>query len=810
MLSNFYRLFVSGMILTLLGVFYYMDHAHQEGGSPSDEKTIFASTACDDASSLEKNTDSTIESRNALVVKSEFAQRILDQFADVTVVDAIEVIEPDGIMVRKEVMLTEMKYPLIRREIHFQIDESNGEWIPIEGYAYVADQVMMGLKEGETLQTLDPILDQLDAEVLQSFEGGNHFLLKFKTRNVESVEQVINTLRLYSVVDFAEPNYLRLSSYIPNDPRFNEMWALNNYGQRGGLPDADIDVAEAWGITFGERSVIVAVTDTGIDKAHPDLSGSIYQNPGEILNGVDDDGNGYVDDVAGWNFAGDGIGNNDPQDDSGSHGTHVSGTIAATGDNNQGVIGVCPGISLLPLKVLDENGGFVSDFIRGINYAVSMGATVINVSLGGSTSSQSEQNAISNAEAAGVLIVVASGNEGKDVDSNPDYPSGYTNSNILSVLATNRMDQFEAYSSYGVNVVDVAAPGTHILSTYINNQYLYFTGTSMAAAHVSGVAALVKSVNSSWEAPEIRQAILSTVDLLPSLKGRCGSGGRVNAFSAVRYAADRAFFPSGSQITIRSNTNQRYVNPAPGLDNCLIANGTKRGANQIFDIFKISPGRYAFRSFANKQFVTAEAAGADDLAARRMSVGDWEQFTPIQLSQNTYAFRANANGKIVTAENVATEPLIANRDGIGGWEEFVVEAVHPLPPGRRIVLQSATNGQFVSLNGLGQLIAQDAVAGLSNIFTVGLTQDGYISLKANINDRYVSAENVGTEPLIANRTTIGDWEKFIALYHSEGQILLRSKVNNKFVSSLGDGNSSLIADRIQAGGWEVFNVLLIP
>ena len=841
MLGTIYRLFVTTMVLALLGVFLYMDHVYKTDPTIHG-KSVVASTNSPEAVVDASNNGQPI---NALeeVQESRFAQRLLDQFDDVTVVDAVESVGSDGILVRKEVMLTQMKYPLIRREIHFQMDETSGEWVPIEGHAYVADQVMMGLNDGETLESLDPILHQLNAEIIQSFEGGNHFLLRFKSRDVDSVDEAISTLKLYSFVDYAEPNYLRVSTYIPNDSRFGELWALDNQGGYGGRLDADIDAPEAWGITFGERSVIVAVTDTGIDNSHPDLQESIYRNSVEVLNGLDDDHNGYVDDVAGWNFSAEDNGNNNTQDYSASHGTHVSGIIAAKGDNNQGVIGVAPGVSLLPVKVLDENGGFLSDFINGIDYSISMGASIINVSLGGNDFSLAEKTVFDRAEAKGVLVVVAAGNEGQDVGASPEYPGGYDNDNIINVLASNRLDQFEPFSSYGASAVDVAAPGRQILSTFLGNDYRFFKGTSMSAAHVSGIAALVKSVNPSWRAPQLKEAIMNTVDQQPSLIGRCVSGGRVNAYKAVCYAAERSFFPTGSQVAIRSDVNLRYVNPDPAQGNQLVASGMQIGDRQIFYSYKVSPGRYAFQSFANGLFVTAGTGGNEPLAASRASVTEWEIFAPLLTTQtidtfiasgsgtvgggsplnptlvdsgplaallingDQYAFRASANSRIVTAGD-ASNPLMASRTTIGQEETFTVEAVRPLPPGRRIVLQSAVTGQFVSFNEFGQLVARDSVAGMPNIFKVGLTEDGYITLKSVVLDRYVSA---GAGPMSANSLEIGDAEKFLGLHYAQReleQVLLRSKGSGGLVS-LSDGQL-LIANGQQPDPLEAFNLHLLP
>lgn len=315
----------------------------------------------------------------------------------------------------------------------------------------------------------------------------------------------------------------------PNDPGFPNQWGLHNTGQTPyyGTPGADISAPLAWSGTTGSPSVIVAVVDTGVDYNHPDLSANIWRNTGETLNGKDDDGNGYIDDIRGWNFVSN---SNDPMDDNG-HGTHCAGTIAAIGNNGAGIAGVAWNVKIMPLKFLDSKGsGYTSDAISAILYANRMGVPIISNSWSGTGYSQSLSDAIA---ASSAVVICAAGNSGANSDTNPQYPGAYTSSNIISVAATNFHDQLASFSNYGVVSVDLAAPGVDIYSTAQSGQYKSLSGTSMAAPYVTGVAALIKSQNPSMNTAQIKSRILGTVDVISSLSGKVATGGRLNAAKAL-------------------------------------------------------------------------------------------------------------------------------------------------------------------------------------------------------------------------------------------------------------------------------------
>jgi len=519
-----------------------------------------------------------------------------------------------------------------------------------------------------------------------------------------SVERALKILRKGKFVEYAEPNYYRYADIIPDDFYFGQQWGLDNTGQDDGVADADIDAPEAWDVTTGSDTVVIAVIDSGLDYSHPDLAANIWINPGEIDgNGIDDDNNGYVDDVRGWDFI---QNNNAPgANDSRGHGTHVAGIIAAEANNVNGVAGVNWSARIMPLRFINSFGvGTTSDAVLAMEYANAKGADVINNSWGGGGYSQALKDAI---DVSPALVVCAAGNEGSDNDTIPHYPSSYPSDNVIAVAATDNTDKLAIFSNFGATSVDVAAPGQDILSCipgrqtiwsddfddgeldgwviggkknkltwdltdtqsfsasysltespsgdymnraktwikgpvidlsqhsggkltfqlkgtsqavrdelfvevstddvnwssmvvgvsgvgyfvgisgtfltdwsqatvdlepydgfpslyfrfnftsdrsitadgwyiddvavtaassiYDGTEYQVKSGTSMAAPHVSGIAALLKSVNMEWTPQQLKEAIENSVDAKPSLSGKVNYGGRVNAFNALTY-----------------------------------------------------------------------------------------------------------------------------------------------------------------------------------------------------------------------------------------------------------------------------------
>jgi len=399
--------------------------------------------------------------------------------------------------------------------------------------------------------------DQRDEEEIETLGGTVRY-------NYDLIPAIAATVPQSALEDIAadpdvalvEPDYLVFPDpTTPNDPRYPELWGLNNTGQTGGTPDADIDAPEAWDVTAGSPSVVVAVIDTGAQVAvpgvlpppgigcpgtsatHPDLAANVWVNPGEgpTPDGVDNDGNGFVDDIHGWNFF-----NNaawlfcsSAEDD---HGTHVFGTIGARGNNGSGGSGVNWQVQVMVLKFIGPVDGSTSNAILAIQYATNKGAKVINASWGGGGFSLALKNAI---EACGCLFVAAAGNDGADLDEDePHYPASFDSANLISVAATDHNDQLPGFSNFGATSVDLGAPGASILSTVPMDGYDFFSGTSMATPHVSGVGALILALNPALTPLQLKDRILNAVDPIPTLSGITVTGGRLNAFNALPTPTD--------------------------------------------------------------------------------------------------------------------------------------------------------------------------------------------------------------------------------------------------------------------------------
>ena len=350
--------------------------------------------------------------------------------------------------------------------------------------------------------------------------------------------EYVKNLLASGLVDYVEPNYIYHAQATPNDSMYSQLWGMHNTGQTGGTADIDIDAPEAWSIVTGGTTV-VGVVDTGVDYNHPELRDNMWVNPGEIAgNSIDDDNNGYIDDVHGINAI---TNSGNPFDDN-SHGTHCSGTIGGVGNNGAGVVGVNWNTKIMGLKFLDANGsGSTTAAIKTIEYAVMMkqrgtNIRVLSNSWGGGGSSQALQSAIEAANTAGILFVAAAGNDSSDNDSVPSYPANYSVPNVISVAAIDHNGNLASFSNYGRTKVHLAAPGVSIVSTIPGSLFGNYSGTSMATPHVSGVAALVLNAESTLTVAQLKDRLLRTVMPLATLQQVVSSGGMLNAFNALTNA----------------------------------------------------------------------------------------------------------------------------------------------------------------------------------------------------------------------------------------------------------------------------------
>jgi thermitase len=355
-----------------------------------------------------------------------------------------------------------------------------------------------------------------------------------------SVQEAIDIYQRSPDVLYAEPNYIVRTTSTPNDIRFNEQWGLHNVGQSGGIPEADIDAVAAWDITTGNSDVIVAVIDSGVDYNHLDLSANMFRNTADCNNnGIDDDGNGFVDDCFGIDTVNN---DSDPMDDN-NHGTHVAGIIGAVGNNSAGVVGINWNIKIMACKFVNASGsGTTADAIECLDYVKTMKDRGLNIiatsnSWGGGGFSQALLDAIEVHLQRGMLFITAAGNGnffgiGQDNDTTPFYPCNYYLPNVICVASTTRTDGRSSFSNYGRRTVHIGAPGSEILSTIRGNSYASLSGTSMATPHVTGVAALLQAHDPQLDWRGIKNLILAGGDNVTSLTDTIAQK-RLNAFSAL-------------------------------------------------------------------------------------------------------------------------------------------------------------------------------------------------------------------------------------------------------------------------------------
>lgn len=411
------------------------------------------------------------------------------------------------------------------------------------GKDYDKQTVLVKFKEGVTKEQRNELASLVNGNFKDKNNDGiddrYHRIAKgrvaridLKGSGADPAAETMNVLSAHPYVEYAQYNYLHYIAATPNDPRFSEKWDLNNAN------DADIDAPEAWDISTGSRNVVVGVIDGGFNYTHEDLAANAWVNPGEIAgNGIDDDGNGYIDDVYGMNA----IANSGNPAEGNGHGSHCAGIIGAVGNNGKGVVGVNWAVSIMGLKFINSTGsGTTANAIECINYAVNMKTNyginlrVLSNSWGGAPYEQILYDAIYTTYQAGILFVVAAGNNGRNTDTNPFYPACYDIPNVMSVANTTNTDGLNSGSNYGLTSVDLGAPGTNILSTYKSNTaYTTMTGTSMAGPCVAGAACLLLSVNNQLTFQDLKDYLMNNVDLIPALSGKCVSGGRLNIYKAL-------------------------------------------------------------------------------------------------------------------------------------------------------------------------------------------------------------------------------------------------------------------------------------
>ena len=412
------------------------------------------------------------------------------------------------------------------------------------GYApphrHVPDEILVRFRESTSTFSRSLTHSRIGTRVVREFRVAKG-LQRAKLPPGMTVSQALQAFSNHPDVLYAEPNYLVHAFATPNDPRFSQLWGLHNTGQTGGTPGADTRAPEAWDLTTGSTDVVVAVIDTGIDYGHPDLAANVFRNTADCnTNGIDDDGNGFVDDCYGVNVWS--VNHNGLVTDDNRHGTHVAGTIGAAGNNTVGVAGVNWTTKILACKFLSSGGeGSTADAIECLDYVAMMKDRGVNIvasnnSWGGGGYSQALRDAIDGHRQRGILFVAAAGNDSANNDALPTYPCSYDVPNIICVAATNDVDGLSFFSNYGKKSVHLGAPGEHILSTvpfpFNSAGYDTFSGTSMATPHVTGAVALIHSLYPGIDWRAVKNRILAGGDIVNSL-GQTMTGRRLNLFGTL-------------------------------------------------------------------------------------------------------------------------------------------------------------------------------------------------------------------------------------------------------------------------------------
>lgn len=395
----------------------------------------------------------------------------------------------------------------------------------------------------------------------------NQHIVVVKRPAFETNASAIKSLSANAIVEIVEPNFIYKINRTPDDPLLGQLWGLKNIGQndseaKPGITGMDIDAERAWDIETGSAKMVVAVIDTGIDFDHPDLKDNLWTNEVEAngIAGVDDDNNGVIDDIHGFNAI---TGDGNAKDDQG-HGSHVSGTIGAKGNDGKGIVGINWNTSLMAVKFLDSQGsGSLEDALKAIDYATKMGAKVMSNSWGGGGFSQTLFDSIQRANDAGALFVAAAGNDASNNDEMASYPASYEIPNLISVAAINNSGVRADFSNYGKKSVHIGAPGVNIYSSTGGN-YDSWSGTSMATPHVSGVAALVWSHEPNLTAADIKERLLRTARPIAGLKGKTTTGGMVSAYNALMNLTPP---PDPNDPANWASQDAKYASASPYLKN---------------------------------------------------------------------------------------------------------------------------------------------------------------------------------------------------------------------------------------------------
>ncbi len=575
---------------------------------------------------------------------------------------------------------------------------------PPERPTHIEGEILVKTRSSLFKSQLDSLVKSLGASVAETFEFPEDLFKSFDGEVMRlnlpqgtSTEDALKKLADDPRVDYAVANQLfyldevqgegepsefhppsegEVDGRKPNDMDL-KLWGLHNRGQHGGTDDADIDAPEAWMTKRGSDDVTVAVIDTGVDYNHTDLATNMWTNPGEIPgDGIDNDGNGVIDDVHGYNAFAD---NGDPMDGH-SHGTHVAGTIAAQGHNNHGITGVAWNASVMAVKIFDDSGRTSADaIIRGILYAAKNGARITNNSWGGGRENQLIKEAF---ETGSAFHVMAAGNNGSNNDKKAHYPSNYDIRNSVAVAATDRNDRLASFSNYGQKTVDLAAPGVQIYSTLPGGGFGNKSGTSMASPHVAGAAVVLVAQNPEISNDELKARLLNGAERLDSLSGKVATNGRLNLNNALETdnVAPSAITEMEARVEGPGSVALSFVAPGDDWNGGQVSSYEIRSAEQPITTLE------QFESATPVQLARSKQE-AGELETLRIPITASSQDRELHFAVQAFDNVRNGSPLAPVSVQVAGADLTfeANASqGLAGWQAEGSWGIETTPQGDRI------------------------------------------------------------------------------------------------------------------------------
>lgn len=609
-------------------------------------------------------------------------------FARSVTLDSRETASPKNARELERTLLikTDFKYPLLLVKETICRDMPGDAGAAVARSAMVADHIIVKLQPDATAADMDRLNRELGGQMRRVMTAPNTYIVAFPSATLDTVADMVAAYSARSgTVACAEPDYIvHTTDITPDDPNFTLLW---------GMPK--IMAPAAWVYGQGSVGVVVAVLDTGLDYTHADIAANVWTNTLELANGLDDDQDGFVDDIRGWNY----VNNTGDVTDDHSHGTHVSGTIGAVGSNGVGVVGVNWHVQIMPLKFMDASGnGSTSDAIEALQYVLLIKRRGVNVKItsnswGGTGNSTTLSNTIAECGSEGILFLAAAGNDGVNNDLFPHYPASFSLSNLISVASTESGDGLSAFSNYGQNSVHIGAPGSGIYSTTPSGSYGYKSGTSMATPHVAGAAALLLATAPNASAMEIKDFMFSGSDAIPALSGKCSTGGRLNVLKALAMIqptivhSNQQFAMSGSPCTVTAT-----ISPSSLLDTnnlWLLWNTTGStnsfSSNQLFNTSgDTCVGQIPTQPLGTTVYYWLQAASFSNLVSvapvgAPASMYSYLVTTPLALTVGgypsnlgtvspDYGFATYASGSVIHASaGPATVPVGGQRYYCIGW-----------------------------------------------------------------------------------------------------------------------------------------------